>query len=477
MSDRISRMHRALNPRVVAVVGDKKVTGYTWLRNMKPFTGKVYSVQIDPNEIPGIEEMGVENFPSLTAIPDEVDYVVCAVPRQVAPRVLADAAAKQVGGVGMFTSGFAETGEDLGMQLQAEVHRIAREHDMILLGPNCMGLYNARLGVRFNNDQPAGEGGRVGFISQSGTHAINVSLIAAVNGVSLNKAVSIGNAIVLDVPDYLDYFAQDGETDVIGMYVEGVKDGPRFVRSLRAAAEQKPVLIWKGGQTDDGARATRSHTASLSSRIAVWDALIRQVNAIRVDSIEDVVDTLKVLRHAKPGAGRRLALMAMTGGPSVVMTDAFGKAGFSVPQMSESSYAELATFFNVIGGSYQNPFDMAGTIGGAQGDNLDRLFDIIERDEHIDAVVMDVAALFMARQFLQNPERLEEFIGRLLRHRDRSAKPFITVLNPMHMEAEVLPIKQALQDRDIPVLPTFERAAAALNRVTTYHERAATVRV
>src|SRR5215212_662597 len=136
MSDLFARLDRALNPRTVAVVGDKKASGYMWLRNMQPFTGKVFSVQIDPNDIPGIEEMGIANFPSLAAIPDEVDYVVCAVPRQVAPRVLADAAKKGVGGVGMFTSGFAETGEELGVMLQNALQRIAREHDMVLIGPN-----------------------------------------------------------------------------------------------------------------------------------------------------------------------------------------------------------------------------------------------------------------------------------------------------------------------------------------------------
>jgi acetate---CoA ligase (ADP-forming) len=470
MSDLIQRLDRALNPRTVAVVGDKRATGYTWLRNLKPFTGTVYSVQIDPNDIPGIEEMGIQNFPSLTAIPDEVDYVICAVPRQVAPRVLVDAAAKGVGGVGMFTSGFAETGEELGITLQEEVRRIARENDMVLIGPNCMGLYNARLGVRFNADQPAGEGGSVGLISQSGTHAINTSLVAAANGIRLSKAVSIGNAVILDVPDYLEYFGQDDETKVIALYVEGVKDGRRFVKVLREVAAKKPVLIWKGGQTADGARATQSHTASLSSQIAIWDALIRQAGAIRVDSLEEMIDTLKLLLFTRPGTGRRLALMAMTGGPSVVITDAFTKAGFSVPELSPSSYDELSTFFNVIGGSYRNPFDMGGTIGGPQGANLDRLFDILERDEHIDAVVMDIAALFMARQFLDHPERFEEFLGRLERHRDRSTKPFLTILNPGHLEGEILPIRRTLQERGFPVLPTFERAAAALARVTAYHE-------
>jgi acyl-CoA synthetase (NDP forming) len=442
-----------------------------WLRNMQPFTGKVYSVQIDPNDVAGIEEMGIPNFASLTAIPDDVDYVVCAVPRQVAPRVLSDAAQKGVGGVGMFTSGFAETGEELGLTLQEEVRRIARENDIILIGPNCMGLYNPRLGVRFSADLPAGEAGSVGLISQSGTHAINVSLVAAANGIRMSKAVSIGNAIILDVPDYLEYLGQDDETKVIAMYVEGVKDGRRLARVLREVARKKPVLIWKGGQTLDGARATQSHTASLSSQIGIWDALIRQAGAIRVDSLEELLDTIKLLLHARPGAGRRLALMAHTGGPSVVITDAFTKAGFAVPELTPASYEQLATFFNVIGGSYRNPFDMGGTIGGPNSGNLDRLFDIIERDGNIDTIVMDIPAMFLGRQFIQHPERLEEFVARIVRHRDRSAKPFLTILNPGHLETEVVPIRRALQEREIPVLPTFERAAAALARVTTYYER------
>src|SRR5579883_1029703 len=148
MENVVQRLDRALRPRTLAVVGDKKISGYNWLRNNSKFSGKLYSVQIDPNEIPGIEEMGIANYKSLVEIPDEIDLVICAVPRQVAPRVVADAAAKKVGGVAMFTSGFAETGEELGIKLQEEVHRIARENDLLIVGPNCMGIYNARLGVR-----------------------------------------------------------------------------------------------------------------------------------------------------------------------------------------------------------------------------------------------------------------------------------------------------------------------------------------
>src|SRR5260370_1285059 len=118
--DLIARLDRALNPRVVAVVGDKKAMGYMWLHAMKTFTGKLYSVQIDPNEIPGIEELGVDNYKSLADVPDEIDYVLCAVPRPVAGRIVADCVAKRVGAVALFTSGFAETETEDGIDAQRQ---------------------------------------------------------------------------------------------------------------------------------------------------------------------------------------------------------------------------------------------------------------------------------------------------------------------------------------------------------------------
>ncbi|HET8943249.1 MAG TPA: CoA-binding protein, partial [Dehalococcoidia bacterium] len=187
ISDVQKRLDRALNPRTVAVVGDKKAMGYMWLNCMSTFKGNVYSVQVDPNEIPGIEEMGIPNYKSLAEIPDDIDYVVCAVPRPVAPRIVADCVAKKAGGVGLFTSGFAETETEEGIAAQAQITQIARDGDLLLIGPNCMGIYNRRLGVRHSTDQPAGDPGNVGFISQSGTHCINFSLVGAEHGIKCSK--------------------------------------------------------------------------------------------------------------------------------------------------------------------------------------------------------------------------------------------------------------------------------------------------
>jgi len=470
-------LKRALNPRTVVVVGSKRADGFMWLRNYAPFSeggGALYSVQIDPNEIPGIEELGVKNFTSLMDVPGDVDYVMLAVPRPVAPRVMADCAKKGVGAAALFTSGFAETGEEEGIKLQQQLLEIAHGGNIALIGPNCMGLYNRKLGIRQSGEQGAGAAGDAGFISQSGTHAINFGLVGEAHGVRVSTSISIGNAIILDVPDYLDYLADDADTKVIAMYVEGTKDGRRFVESLKRATAKKPVVIWKGGVTDAGARATMSHTGSLATPNAVFDAIVRQAGAVPADSLEDTIDAVKALLYTKPSTGTRMGLMAMTGGQSVVITDAFVNAGLDVPRLSDASYRELGSFFNIIGGSYQNPLDMGGTIGfGAAPGTLTKLLDILDADPNIDALAMEMASGFLARMWRANPASLDGMLDTLAAHAKRSAKPFVLVLQPQHVEDIVREARVRVQERGLAVFASFERAARALRRAIDYRRFAA----
>jgi acyl-CoA synthetase (NDP forming) len=255
---RIENLRRGFEARTVAVIGDKRMGGYLWLRVMSRFAGKLYSVQIDPSEIPGIEAMGITNFKSLADVPEPIDYAISAVPRQIAPRILKDCVAAGVRGIGFFTSGFSETGEELGVKLERELRAAAAESDIALVGPNCMGLYNPSIGLCNFPDLAAGSGGDVCFISQSGTHSINFCLQAPIRGIRINKAASIGNVLMLEAADYLEVTADDPATRAIGMYIEGVRDGRRFFASLKHAAARHPVVVWKGGMTDAGARATFS---------------------------------------------------------------------------------------------------------------------------------------------------------------------------------------------------------------------------
>jgi acyl-CoA synthetase (NDP forming) len=458
-----------LNPRSVAVVGDKRAMGYFWLRNMSPFKGRVYSVQIDPNEIPGIVELGVSNYASLLDVPGEIDYVVCAVPRKIAPRVVADCVAKKVGGVSLFTSGFAETGEDEGMRLQKEIAATAREGGIVLIGPNCMGIYNRRLGVRQSVEQPAGDEGDVGFISHSGTHAINFSLIGAAQGVKISKSVSAGNSAVVGPADYLAYLAQDTETKVIGMYLEGVQEGHRLFDVLRRTTPLKPVVVWKGGLSEGGRRAMFSHTGGLATSEAVWRGLVRQTGVVATDSLDETLDAVKALLFTKPTTGRRMGLIALTGGQSVVITDAFEREGLEVPLLSERSYAALAGFFNIVGGSYRNPLDAGGTLGfGASPENLKRMLGVLEQDENIDAVAVEVSRRMMARQApagTPSPDWLPEMLGR---HRAESAKPLMVILHPGHLEAIVAQERQKYVDRGIATFAGFQQAARAFARAVQY---------
>jgi len=467
LKDIVAKLDRAFNPRSVAVVGDKREMDYMWLRSLANFQGRVYSVQIDEQELPGIEALGVKNYHSLLDIPESIDFVIVAVPRPVAPKIVHDCIEKKVGGAMLFTSGFAETNTEEGIKLQSIIAEMARKSDFNLIGPNCMGIFNPKIGLRHAVDQYYGDGGPVGFISQSGTHATFFSLVGALNGVKVSKSVSYGNAVVLDSADYLEYLTEDEDTEIIGMYIEGVKKGRQFFASLRDAAKRKPVVIWKGGMTEEGTRATASHTASLAESPLIWDAMIKQCRAIRVDNLDEMIDTMKALLYLKPTTGKRVGLCAISGGQSVVVTDAFAKEGLEVPLLSESSYEKFATFFNIIGSSYRNPLDISSNLRSM--DNIIRCIDILNGDENIDSVVLELSIAFMARTLRYSPVFFDNLIEALVQYKERSNKPFITILSAGAAEIQAIEAKAKLVERGIPSFPDFDRGARALKKVVEYY--------
>jgi len=460
------RLHRALNPKTVVVVGDKG-PNYQWLTNMEEFTGQLYSVQLDEKEIPGIEEKGVQNFKSIAEIPGDVDLVVCAVPRQVTPFIVADAVKKGVGGMAMFTSGFVETGEELGIQLQEKIVAAANEDGLPLVGPNCMGVYNRRLGVKFTQNQEQGEGGEISVISQSGTHGVAITVGAQHLGLPITRTVSIGNAAVLNEADYLEYLRDDPDTSVIVMYLEGVRDGRRFAQLLREVTRIKPVIIWRGGRTKAGAKAAQSHTASLASDDAVWDALLRQAGAIAADSLEEALDALQCIVRLPRSSKRNLALIAMTGGQSVAITDQFEKGGFEVPELQQKSYDKLAEFFITIGGSFRNPFDAASTIG-RETDNLSKILDILADDSNIEGVALEM----QARDFDKETDRVDGQIELVKQYRERTNQPVVALMpegSIGNMTPETITAARYYTAKaGVPVFPSFSRGAQALGRAAKY---------
>lgn len=478
---RLENLARALRPAGVAVIGDRGTRQYMWLRALDRFTGARYSVQPDARERAGIEALGIKNFASIGEIPGPVDYALAAVPRQAAPQVLRECVAKGVAGIAFFTAGFSETGEELGARLEAELRAIALGSEIALVGPNCMGLCNPSLGLLNWPRLKPGAAGDVSFISQSGTHAIGFCMHAPWHGIKANTVASIGNATVLEVADYLDVMADDPATRVIGLYVEGVGDGRRFFASLKRAARRIPVLVWKGGATDSGARATFSHTASLATSGAVWRAAMRQSGAVEVTSLEALLDAVELLTRARPLAGRRIGLLGMTGGQSVVLCDTFARNGLEVPELSASSHAELARFFTTIGGSYRNPLDAAWTVLDPAGrNNLDRMLDILDGDPALDALVMEVrpgmglAAIDPAA----TEQEMVPVLDKLARFNERARKPLAVVVQGGHVPGDeaarlVAGLQAMARGRGLVAFDGFERAAAAFRTVVERQEAGA----
>ena len=456
-------MNRAFTPKTVAIFGDKKASGFMWLNGMRNFKGNLYSIQLDPKEIPLIEEMGVKNFTSLEQVPEHIDYAVVAVPRKFAPLVVADCIKHKVGAVTLFTAGYAETATQDGKDAQAELLKQAQDGGLMLLGPNCMGLHNPSAGVCFFPAQPTYDGGRVGVSSQSGSHANALSMAAPDNGLPITKMISFGNGIVLENADYLDFFSQDPETEAIIMYIESLRDGPRFFKLLREVAPKKPVLIWKGGQTEDGKRATASHTAALAESMAIWHAAARQAGAIMVNSMDEATDTLKALLYLPKFTGDGCGLTGGAGGQSVSITDAFSKAGMRVPAISKASSDKLGEFFSLVGASYGNPIDM-----GSNRTEIDTIMDILAADPLIDIMVMQMGVMSANR----GQSALDAQIEALIRIRDKAAKPVLAIphsATPLQHAEMLQKVNTRLQDAGIPTFPSYERAALALKNTVDYH--------
>ena len=469
MNDSLKRLDRAFNPRTVAVIGDKLELGYMWLHGLTRFKGRVYSVQIDEREFPGIASLKIDNYLSLLDVPGEIDYAIVAVPATVTPQIIRDCIQKNVGAATLFTAGFAESGTDEGRKLQETIAGLARDAGFNLIGPNCMGIYNPSKGLCHSIDQACYDGGNAGFIAQSGTHATFFSLVAPLNGIKISKSVSYGNAAVLDSPDYLEYMGADHDTEAIGIYIEGINDGRRLFSTLRDVARRKPVLVWKGGTTGEGHRATSSHTGSLAGSPQVWDALIRQCGAVKVNDLDEMVDVMQVLLNARPATGNRVGLAAMTGGQSVVIADAFAGAGFEVPQLTERSYKEFGSFFNTLGASYRNPLDVS--LNFPHLDRIIKSLDILSADDNVDAVVLEISVPFMKNLCWANASLLDEMVVELARYKERTPKPFIAIVVPAHAESDAIEARSKLVERGIPCLPGFQRGANALMKALSYWNR------
>src|SRR5438132_10759589 len=251
------------HPHSMAVVGasaNPDTPGYDYVRSLQEFgyEGRTYPVNPKGGEI-----LGLPVFASLRDVPSGVDYVISCIPNAYILDLVSDCAAAGVKALQLFTGRFSETGRADDAALEDRLQLTTREAGVRLIGPNCMGLLYPALGISFRTDMSR-KSGPIGFLSQSGNLLFELPHFGESRGLRFSKAISYGNALDLNECDFLEYFAEDAETQVIGAYIEGVRDGRSFVSALKRASAQKPVVILKGGRTSAGGRTAVSHTAALA---------------------------------------------------------------------------------------------------------------------------------------------------------------------------------------------------------------------
>jgi acetyltransferase len=356
----ILQIDRLFHPRSVAVVGAPRElkAGKVFLMALLDlkFPGPIYPVNPVADEIDGLKA-----YPSVSAIPDPVDLAIVLVPRARVLETVRECGRKGVKGIVLFTSGFKETGTDEGRALEAELAREVQSSGLRLLGPNCMGLYCPESGLAFF-PQISPESGGVGFISHSGSLANILARIAPNNGLAFSKAASLGNECDLQSADMLLYLGQDPATTVIGAYLEGIKDGRYFLKSLKKASLAKPVILWRLGLTAEGRRAVASHTGALAGSEEIWRGVVRQTGAVEVFGFEALIDALIGFYMLTPyDLGPRMAVISGPGGLAVSASEACGREGLQLATPLPETTSRLAEFVPDSGTSLKNPIDVGLT--------------------------------------------------------------------------------------------------------------------
>ncbi len=455
------------HPRSIAVIGSTRVDEKTKrvphtifftvaLRRMK-FSGEIYVVsRSGPSAATGDEKV----YESVLDIPGPLDHVIFCTPARAIPEVLKECVAKGVRSAGIFSSGFSESEDPQGRDLEEEVLRIAREGDLRIIGPNCMGLYSPESGLNFRADLPYNPGA-AGMISQSGGMAIRTIFHGTEKGVGFSKVVSYGNESDLQSWEILDYLAEDEKTRLILVYIEGTKDGRALARSLREAAAKKPVLVLKGGLTPDGSRAASSHTGSMAGRDSLWQAMLKQTKAHVALDVGELVDTAMTFYYLKRPAGRRIALMCISGGLIVNYTDVAVRHGFEIPELAPDTRTALDQVINAPGTSASNPVDMASLFFNSR--IYAPMFQTLDRDANTDFILFIIAMEYvrgLEYQYKVSVQRIvEAFLGIIA----KVEKPFVVVIPPSVDEESRLAVERAFLKAGIPTFLSMDGALRALS--------------
>ncbi len=376
-------------PQSIAVIGASRrpeAVGYAVLHNLVAggYTGKIYPVNPKADRI-----LDLTCYSSLQDIPGVVDLAVLIVPNTAVCAVLQECGQKGVKAAIIISAGFKEVGGE-GVALEKEAVRIAREFQMPVLGPNCLGLTNTDPKFSFNASfsRALPRAGNIAFLSQSGALCAAILDYARGRNLGFSKFISLGNKADITELDILRYLREDSETDVILMYLEDLADGRAFINITREISgeieHRKPILAIKAGRTPQGAKAASSHTGSLMGSDEVYDAIFAQGGVLRVDSVEEMFNFATGFANQPLPKGNRVAIITNAGGPGIMATDASIRYGLEMASLQSSTVEALKKSLPPTA-NISNPIDV---IGDAQHERYEAALKLAAADPNVDALIV-----------------------------------------------------------------------------------------
>ncbi len=444
-----------LSPRSIAVIGASTTpgkVGHDIVNNLvtEEFMGKIYPVNPKADVI-----LGIKAYASVRDIADEVDMAVIVIPAPLVSGALRECGEKGIKNVVVISAGFKETQTPEGTALEQDITAIARKFDINLVGPNCLGILrpSRKMNASFAKGLPPA--GNVTLISQSGATAVGIMDLAPGLGLGFASVFSIGNKTTMNESDFLSLCAEDPETHVIGLYLESINDGRRFLETAAAITKKKRIVLLKSGVSEQGKHAAASHTGALAGSDAAIDALCVQSGISRARSMEEFLDMLSTFSHQPPLLSDHIAVLTNAGGPGILATDRSERVHLVLPPLSahiaQTLKAALPSTASIV-----NPIDL---IGDAKTDRYEAGLIACRDDAAIDGLVV-----ILTPQIMTPSEEIADTIVRIMK-----TAPLMPVVACFIGGSLVERARTKLRAHGIPVFDTPERAVRAIAALRTPH--------
>jgi len=357
-------LHEILNPKSIAIYGaNNKGTSLASIQLMNiiisGFEGKIYPIHLKLETV-----MGYKAYNTITEIPETPDLVVIVLPPHIVPEIFRECGEKGVEKIVLISGGFREMVGDRANTLTEEISEIAKKYGIRFIGPNCLGIYNSW--IYPENDKKAMntsiwenlERNKFSIASQSGTLSSHIFFDPENLDLGLGKSISVGNEANIDIVDCLEYYKDDDNTEVIGLYIEELKRGKKFLELAKEISLKKPIIAIYVGGSKAGNRALQSHTGSMAGNAKIYDAVFKETGIIKTDYVQEFLDLAMILTRGISPKGNRIGIITNSGGPAAMVANNAEKAGLIVPEFSESLQEQLKEVLPPIA-SFKNPVDCA----------------------------------------------------------------------------------------------------------------------